>query len=336
MSDPRDIVVIGGSAGAIEALTSLVVTLPAELEAAIFVVVHTLPVGESRLPEILSRRGPLPAAVAANGEPIVCDRIYVAAPDAHLLIEPGRVRLSMGPRESGHRPAIDPLFRTAASAYGSRVVGVILSGMLDDGSAGLHEIRRRGGSAIVQDPTEALFPQMPNNAIEVATPQHVVRVADIARLIVSHVGRPDEGGRTQKVVEEHVEPNGDRAVVGAGDTPGTPSGIACPECHGVLWTAPDKVPEFSCRIGHTYSLEALVEAHSVGLEAALWAGVRALRERASLANHIARRAERRGDRRVAARFETRAGRADEYAGRLETMLLAQMEKPASDESVARA
>jgi two-component system chemotaxis response regulator CheB len=322
MAEPRDIVVIGGSAGAIEALISLVVMLPAELDAAIFVVVHTLPVGESRLPEILSRRGPLRAAVAIDGEPIACGRIYVAAPDAHLLIEPGRVRLRMGPKESGHRPAIDPLFHTAASAYRSRVVGVILSGMLDDGSAGLREIRRYGGSAIVQDPKEALFPQMPNNAIEIGTPQHVAPVAEIARLIVSHVGRP-----TQEAATYNVAPNGDQAVVGAGDTPGTPSGIACPECHGVLWTAPDKVPEFSCRVGHAYSLEALIDAHTVSLEASLWAGVRALREQASLANHIARRAERRGDRRVAARYESRAGSADEHAGKLETMLLARMENP---------
>jgi two-component system chemotaxis response regulator CheB len=316
MAEPRDIVVIGGSAGAIEALTQLVVGLPSQLDAAIFVVVHTIPVGESRLPEILSRRGPMRATVASNGEPIVCDRIYVAPPDAHLLIEPGRVRISMGPKEGGHRPAIDPLFRTAAKTYASRVVGVILSGMMDDGSAGLREIRRHGGSAIVQDPNEAIFPQMPRNAIEIATPQHIAPVAEIARLIATHAAV--------------TEPNGDLAVVGARDAPGTPSGIACPECHGVLWTGPDKVPEFSCRIGHAYSLEELVEAHSVSMEAALWAGVRALREQASLANHIARRAERRGDRRVAARFETRAGTADEHAGRLETMLLGQLVKPAAN------
>jgi two-component system chemotaxis response regulator CheB len=316
MAEPRDIVVIGGSAGAIEALTQLVVGLPSQLDAAIFVVVHTIPVGESRLPEILSRRGPMRATVASNGEPIVCDRIYVAPPDAHLLIEPGRVRISMGPKEGGHRPAIDPLFRTAAKTYAFRVVGVILSGMMDDGSAGLREIRRHGGSAIVQDPNEAIFPQMPRNAIEIATPQHIAPVAEIARLIATHAAV--------------TEPNGDLAVVGARDAPGTPSGIACPECHGVLWTGPDKVPEFSCRIGHAYSLEELVEAHLVSMEAALWAGVRALREQASLANHIARRAERRGDRRVAARFETRAGTADEHAGRLETMLLGQLEKPAAN------
>src|SRR2546430_1939211 len=169
MAEPLDIVVIGGSAGAIEALTSLVVGLPAELDAAIFVVVHTIPVGESRLPEILSRRGPMPATVASDGEPIVCGRIYVAPADAHTLIEPGRVRLSMGPRESGHRPAIDPLFRTAANSYGSRVVGIILSGMLDDGSAGLREFRRRGGRSNQQGPKQGVFPEKPPKAIEVTS-----------------------------------------------------------------------------------------------------------------------------------------------------------------------
>lgn len=226
MAEPRDIVVIGGSAGGIEALTELVGHLPAELDAAIFVVVHTIPVGESRLPEILSRRGPLPAAVASDDEPIVCDRIYVAPPDAHLLIEAGRVRLSTGPRESGHRPAIDPLFRTAASAYGSRVIGVILSGMLDDGSAGLRDIRRHGGTAIVQDPKQALFPQMPHNAIEIATPQHVGSVTEIARLIASHAGRLTQGGETQTAMEPRVKANGDQPIVEARDASGTPSGIA--------------------------------------------------------------------------------------------------------------
>jgi two-component system chemotaxis response regulator CheB len=174
---------------------------------------------------------------------------------------------------------------------------------------------------------QAMFPQMPQNAIEIATPQHVVPVGEIAQLIVSHARRSENGGEHQTMTPSG-EPNGDQAVVGARDAPGIPSGIACPECHGVLWTGPEKVPEFACRVGHAYSLEALVDAHSVSLEAALWAGLRALREQASLATHIARRAERRGDRRVAARFETRAGTADEHAGKLETMLLARMEKPA--------
>jgi len=207
MTEPRDIIVIGGSAGAIEAVSALVSYLPANLEAALFVVIHTYPVGDSLLPRILSRRGSLSAAVGADGEPIICGRVYVAPPDLHLLIEPGRVRLSGRPKENGHRPAIDPLFCSAAQAYGERVIGVILSGALDDGSVGLRVIHRHGGSAMVQDPTEAHFRQMPANAIEIGYPQHVAPVAELARLITNHARRSD-------------------------DTPGTPSGIACPECHG--------------------------------------------------------------------------------------------------------
>ena len=193
MGEPRDIIVIGGSAGAIESLSELVSQLPAQLDAAIFVVIHTYPLGDSFLPAILTRRGPLTAAVATDGEPIVCDRIYVAPPDRHLLVERGRVRLSRGPKEGGHRPAIDPLFRSAASAYQQRVIGVILSGTLDDGSRGLRFIRRQGGTAIVQDPREALFPQMPENAIWSARPQHVAPLAEVARLIASHGRKPGTG-----------------------------------------------------------------------------------------------------------------------------------------------
>src|SRR5438105_4925992 len=190
MTEPSDIIAIGGSAGAIESLGKLVSLIPAQLDAAIFVVIHTYPLGDSLLPAILTRRGSLTAAVATDGEPIVCDRIYVAPPDNHLIVERGQVRLNSGPKEGGHRPAIDPLFRSAASAYQQRVIGVILSGTLDDGSFGLRVIRRHGGTAMVQEPREALFPQMPENAIWSASPQHVAPVDEIARLIAGHAGRP--------------------------------------------------------------------------------------------------------------------------------------------------
>ena len=193
MSEPRDIIVIGGSAGAIESLSELVSQLPAQLDAAIFVVIHTYPLGDSLLPAILTCRGSLTAAAATDGEPILCDRIYVARPDCHLMVERGRVRLSRGPKEGGHRPAIDPLFRSAASAYQQRVIGVILSGTRDDGSSGLRFIRRQGGTAIVQEPGEALFPQMPANAIRRARPQHVAPVDEIVRLIAGHAGKPGTG-----------------------------------------------------------------------------------------------------------------------------------------------
>jgi two-component system chemotaxis response regulator CheB len=218
VAEPRDIVVIGGSAGAIESLVALVAHFPAELDAAVFVAIHTFPMGESLLPKILTRRGTLTASVARDGEPIVCGRVYVAPPDLHLLIEVGRIALSGGPKENGHRPAIDPLFCSAARAYHDRVIGVILSGTLDDGSLGLRVIRDEGGSAIVQNPEEALFPQMPRNAIELAHPQHVATVAEIARLIATHAGK-----------SSMATSNGEHDVAGARDAPGIPSGIASSE-----------------------------------------------------------------------------------------------------------
>jgi two-component system, chemotaxis family, protein-glutamate methylesterase/glutaminase len=223
VSEPRDIIVVGGSAGAIESLSKLVSQLPAQLDAAIFVVIHTYPLGDSLLPAILTRRGSLRAAVATDGEPIVCDRIYVAPPDCHLTVERGRVRLSRGPKEGGHRPAIDPLFRSAASAYQQRVIGIILSGTLDDGSSGLRCIRRQGGTAIVQEPKEAMFPQMPENAIWSARPQHVAPVAEVARLIASHAGKPGTATEASIAIADHTGPNGGRAVVGA-EEPGRQGG----------------------------------------------------------------------------------------------------------------
>jgi two-component system, chemotaxis family, protein-glutamate methylesterase/glutaminase len=325
VAEPRDIVVIGGSAGAVEALSGLVASLPADLDAAVFVVVHTLPLGDSMLPAILSRKSALEAKVPADGERIDCKQIYVAPPDCHLLLEPGRIKLSSGPKESGHRPAIDPLFRTAANAYGDRVIGVILSGSLDDGSLGLRIIRRHGGTAIVQDPREALFPQMPRNAIDSAHPQHVARVSEIARLISNHTGRPVDGGEVVHRMSAAMIPDGDKAVVGAHDVAGTPTGIACPECHGVIWATDDQeAPEFRCRIGHAYSGESFLQAHSDSVEAALWAGVRALQEQASLSKHLAGRAQRRGDPLSAARLQERGKAADENATAIEGALLRRM------------
>ena len=328
VSKPRDIVVIGGSAGAIEALSKLVSFLPAELDAALFVVVHTFPVGESLLPSILGRESRMLAKVPEDGEAIECDRIYVAPRDCHMLLEPGRIKLNSGPKESGHRPAIDPLFRSAAHAYGEKVVGVVLSGTLDDGSTGLRVIRRHGGTAMVQDPGEALFPQMPRNAIEAAHPQHVAPVEQMAWLIANHTRKSRKGGEIQLAVDTSISPNGGQTPIGADDVPGTPTGIACPECHGVIWAAADEDgPEFRCRVGHAYSADALLEAHSESVEGALWAGARALEEQASLSKHLARKAERRGDHLSAARLSERSKNAEQQAGMIETMLLKRTPQP---------
>lgn len=186
----RDRIVIGASAGGVEVLIRLVGSLPADLPAALFVVLHTPANHTSRLPQILARHGKLPAAHARDGEAIAPGRIYVAPPDEHLLAQDGSVRLSHGPRENHTRPAIDVLFRSAANAYGERVVGVVLSGTLWDGTAGLIAIKRQGGVAIVQDPEEAGFAAMPRNAISGDHPDWVLPLADIATTLVRLAREP--------------------------------------------------------------------------------------------------------------------------------------------------
>jgi two-component system chemotaxis response regulator CheB len=180
----HDIVVLGASAGGVEALGQLVSHLPADLPAALLVVLHTPPTRESRLPAILDRAGPLAAAHARDGERIRAGQIYVAPPNYHLTVEHESLRLVQGPTENGFRPAADPLFRTAARAYGARVVGVVLSGALDDGAAGLRAIKQHGGVAVAQDPDEAVVTSMPRSAIRLNHVDHVLPTAEIAALLV--------------------------------------------------------------------------------------------------------------------------------------------------------
>jgi two-component system, chemotaxis family, protein-glutamate methylesterase/glutaminase len=179
----RDIIIIGASAGGVEALSVLVSTLPYDIPAAIVVVLHTPPWGRSQLPEILARRGPVPAAFARDNEAFETGRIYVAPQDHHLLIEKGRAILWRGPRENRSRPAVNATLRSGAEAYGARVTGVILTGALDDGSAGLWWVKRRGGAAVVQDPAEAAFPDMPNSALEYVDSVYIARLAEMGPLL---------------------------------------------------------------------------------------------------------------------------------------------------------
>src|SRR5215207_2026811 len=181
----REIVVVGASAGGVEALRAFVSALPRDLPAAVLVVLHLPRSSASALHKILSRSGPLPAGQAADGEAVRPGCVYVAPPDHHLLLRDGSVALTRGPQENGHRPAIDPLFRSAARHYGPRAVGVILSGTLDDGASGLAAIARRGGTAAVQDPAEALYPGMPVAALEQVPTAFVARAAELARTVAS-------------------------------------------------------------------------------------------------------------------------------------------------------
>lgn len=321
----RDIIVVGASAGGVQTLCSLMEGLPAGLQASVFVVLHIAPHGHSALPAILSRTGCLPASHPVDGERIEPGRIYVAPPDRHLAIENGRVHLSRNASENGHRPAVDVLFRTAARAFGSRVVGVVLTGNLDDGTAGLAIIKRCGGVAVVQDPGEADYPSMPESAIANVEVDHVLPVAEIPALIerLLREPRPAEPGDCVHDFEEEPDSMGVASEQDNGnkELAGKPSGLTCPDCGGSLFEKKGDQPvHFRCRTGHAYSPESLLAKQSETLQAALWAGLRSLEENAALARRMEKRARESGNLASSRRYGQRACDADNHATQLRSIL----------------
>ncbi len=290
MSSPH-LVVIGTSAGGLEALRTLAAALPAEFAAPICVVMHTAPQSPGILPGILARAGQLPAEAPKNLQRLEPGHIYVAPPDYHLLVEPGRLRVTKGPKENRFRPAIDPLFRSAAQVYGPLAIGVILTGNLDDGSAGLWAIKRLGGTAIVQDPDEALFPSMPRSAMQHTAVDYCVPLAEMSALLTRLVsGRPEET-EVEVPDEMKVEVNiaKEQNAVDAGiERVGTPSSYACPECHGVLLQMEEggRV-RFRCHTGHAYSIDSLLAEVEEKIGDAMWNAVRALEEGGLLLGNMA-------------------------------------------------
>ena len=279
---PRHVVVIGASAGGIEALRELVAGLPADFPAAIAIVLHTSPQSPGVLPEILSRSGPLKAVSPTGTARLRVGSIYVAPPDFHLLIEPGHVRVAKGPRENRFRPAIDPLFRSAAQVYGPNAIGVVLTGNLDDGTAGLWAIKQLGGVAVVQHPDDAMFPSMPQSALEHVNADHVVPLADIAPLLVRLTAAParDDAFEVPAPMEVEVKIAKQEAPLKAGvGKLGEPSPFACPECHGVLLEVKEGSHiRFRCHTGHAYSAESLLSEIRDQIEVQLWNAIRAMQE----------------------------------------------------------
>ena len=324
----RDIVVIGASAGGVEALTEVVAGLPPEFPASLFVVLHVLATGTSVLDAILTRAGNLPAIAPMDGEPVVRGQIYVAPPDRHMLLKGDRVSVTRGPRENGHRPAIDPLFRSAARSVGARAIGIVLSGALDDGADGLRFIKRRGGLVVVQDPADALYPSMPEHAIAAVEPDHVVAVGAIPALLCREVERRlDPALQSDPILEPDLV-EAQPADVGLMDRP--PTRLTCPDCGGALWEESDgTLVRFACFVGHSYSAESLVSEQGQALESALWSGLRALEERADLLERMARRGERSS--RSAHHFRARAHDAREHARALRGLLTRLGREAASSE-----
>ena len=285
------IVVIGASAGGIDTLRTFVAALPPDFRTPICIVVHTSPESPGILGQILERAGTLTASMARDGERIRPGRIYVAPPDYHLIIEPGVLRITKGPKENRFRPAIDPLFRSAAQVYGPAATGVVLSGNLDDGTAGLWAIKQLGGISIVQDPSDALFPDMPRSALDHVAPDYVVPLASLAPLLVALSERPVEERPMlpPELVDIEVKIAKEHNALDAGlQKIGSPSSFACPDCHGVLLELKDgDRPRFRCHTGHAYSLESLVASIFEGIEQSLWTSTRSLEEGVILLRRMA-------------------------------------------------
>ncbi|WP_158244268.1 chemotaxis protein CheB [Trinickia dabaoshanensis] len=318
----RDTIVLGASAGGVDALTAIAAALPERLPAAVLIVLHIGP-HPSILPEMLQKAGRLPAHHARDGERIVQGNIYVAPPDLHLVIENDIVRTIRGPKQNFSRPAIDPLFRSAAVARGPRVIGAVLTGHLDDGTAGLAAVQACGGITMVQDPDEAHAPDMPRSAMRGTAPTYVLPIDKLASTIAALAGSatnetpsaPSPALLSENELMLRPDSIAHMAAVGV------PTGISCPECGGALWRLEAPPPtRYRCHTGHAFGSETLGAAGDHVIERSLWQAVRALHEKKALSTERAEYYMSIGEQKAAQRFAAQARDADEAARALEQLL----------------
>jgi two-component system chemotaxis response regulator CheB len=312
MTSTEHVVVLGASAGGVESLRAVAAGLPEKLDAAVFVVLHVPPYQESSLPQILNFSGPLRASHAEDGDRFKTGRIYVAPPDHHLLVESGRVAVKRGPKENRFRPSIDALFRSAAYNYGSKAIGVVLSGALDDGTSGLWTLKRLGGTAIVQHPDEARFESMPLSASEQVNVDYSLPAAEIGPVIGRLTQMRAASLEADPEVRQRVETELAIAREGGAFQKGimdigelTP--FTCPECHGVLVRLKeDRMTRYRCHTGHGYSDSALLGAVTQSTGEHLWQVMRSFEEAVMLVEHMGRHIENGGDAARAGIFFTKA------------------------------
>jgi two-component system chemotaxis response regulator CheB len=329
----HDLILLGASAGGVEAVSAVVAGLPADLDAAVCVVIHLRPDASSRLPEILARVGVLPVVAARNGMDLQPGVVHVGVPDMHMLIEAdeeddqGRVRLVRGPRENRTRPAVDPLFRSAALALGPRVIAVVLSGALDDGTAGLWAVKDRGGIAVAQDPDDAAVPSMPASAIAEVAVDHVAPAHDLGPLLarLAHQPVPAQPPPARQAADELEREVGisaiDEASHARSERYGQPSRFTCPDCGGVLWELASEGPlRFRCEVGHAHSPATLAETQTEAAEAAMWSALRALEDKAELARRRSVGANERGLRAQTALFTAEEQAAQQHAAAIRAVL----------------
>jgi two-component system chemotaxis response regulator CheB len=331
----HDLIVVGASAGGVEAVSALVAGLPANLPAAVCVVVHLRPDAQSHLADILGRLTLLPVVAARHGTALRPGTVHVAVPDVHMLVERGDeagvLRLVRGPRENRTRPAVDPLFRSAALAYGPRVIGVILSGALDDGTGGLWTVKDRGGIAIVQEPEDAAVPSMPTSALNEVDVDHVAPARELGPLL----GRLALEPVAAREADVDATPSEARAELEreigitaldeefhqSSDRYGEPSRFPCPDCGGVLWDLRGEGPlRFRCEVGHAHSAVTLAEMQTEAVEAAMWTALRALEDKIALAQRRGASAMGRGLTVLAERFAVDEQAAQQHATALRALL----------------
>lgn len=333
-----DMVVVGASAGGVEALRAMARGLPADLSAAVVVVLHIPRRAPSALPAILARSGPLPAVAAEQGMALRNGTIYVAPADRHVLVADGHLHLSLGPVENGHRPAIDPLFRSAAAEFGHRTIGVVLSGSRDDGTAGLAVISRRGGEALVQEPGDALYPAMPLNALKHVPGAGRYPADKLGRALAELLADPTRpAGRPAGPDAVLLGENSISAMTAEPDATAqlaeaVPSGLSCPDCNGVLFELPgEPAPRFRCRVGHAWSPQSLAVEQTAEAEDALWIALRALEERAALLRRMTARSEQLGHRRSAEMHRARATEAAVQADRVRALIATGLVRDSDEE-----
>ena len=317
----RNIVVIGGSAGAQRALKVLVTALPGTLEAAVFVVLHVQPTDQNWLAERLAQVAVLQVHTPED-EPISNGTLYVATPDHHLMLSPGRVYSSHGPRENLWRPAIDVLFRSAAVSHSSAVIGVLLSGELDDGTSGIQAIKACGGQVIVQNPGAADHRTMPDVALANASVDYCVDADEMAPLIARLVSEPAPPPPKipRELQLEATMAEGTHNLLTTDVFDASPSAFSCPECGGPLWQSGPDALGFRCLVGHAYHLNSLAHAHDAELESTLWAAIRLFEQRANIAQMMSEQTRGRG---LTRRGEMHAIRAKE--SRLHAMRMRELQ-----------
>ncbi|RYZ88052.1 MAG: chemotaxis protein CheB [Proteobacteria bacterium] len=321
---PDNLITIGGSAGAIPSIIELLKELPKLPNAAICIAIHVPSHSPSLLPQIFANSTSMPVMHAQDGLRMRAGSIYIAPPDFHLLIKDGSIQLARGAKENHHRPAIDPMFRSAANAYGTNHIAVLLSGYLDDGSAGLLAVKRSKGTVIVQDPKDTIYPDMPRNALEFVEADCVCRLDQIVPFIMKRLKSEPASKRTLdplaiKEIEMVKITSGDSS----GEMPGAACGLVCPECSGPLWEileSDSHLVRYRCHEGHAYSALSLEASQDEELEAALWTALRAMDEKVELAEKLAQRAKIMGQDNAVLRYQSRHSKTREQADLLRKLL----------------